>query len=435
MKREKPAAATADGTVGLTWREEARRLNQAQGLGWREQWLVFLFAASAIAIREPDMLVNPQFYAEGGTWYAEAYNQGWAHALLLTGGGYLQVFPKLVAGLSLLVPLRFAPLLMNLFGIVLQALPVAILLSPRCSRWGPLLVRLLMAAVYLALPNAGEIHVVLTNAQWHLALAACLLALANPPPTWPWRVFDVGVLLLCGLTGPFCLLLFPMTAIFWWKRRQGWSGVLCGLLAVASVLQAAALLRAGWQERVQGPLGATPILLAKIVAGQVYVGALIGQNEFASRADLPAVAVAGLIGTAVLLWCLLKCGWELRLFILFSATLLAAALRSPLAAGPQPQWEFLATSTGGRYWFFPMLAVSWSLIWCATQSAFKPCQIVGVMGLATMLWGEIHDWKYPPFPDEHFPQYAKKLAAAPPGTPVTIPICPEGWNIRLIKKE
>jgi hypothetical protein len=419
----------------LSWREQARRLNQAEGLGWRTQCFVFLYAAAAIAVRAPDVLMNPQFYAEGGTWYEDAYNSGWAHTLFLPAGGYyLGVFPRLVAAISLLFPLRLAPLFMNLCGIALQTLPVTILLTSRCARWGTLPIRLLMAAVYLALPNAGEIHVVLANAQWHLCLTACLLVLANPPVHWGWKVFDIVVLLLCGLTGPYCLLLLPVAAIFWWKRRQSWSGIVCGLLAITSALEAWTLLRGGWQQRILTPLGATPLLFAKILAGQVYVGALIGQNDFASRANLAAVVAASLIGSVILCWCLFKSGWEMRLFILFSAMLLAAALRSPLAAGRQRQWEFLATSTGGRYWFFPMLAFSWSLIWCATQSACKPCQILGAFFLAAMLWGEMRDWKYPPFPDKHFPQYVNKFDAAPPGTTITIPICPEGCDMRLIKK-
>jgi hypothetical protein len=425
----------SDSLALSSWREQARRLNQADGLGWQAQCFVFFYAAAAIAIRAPDVLVHPQFYAEGGTWYEEAYNWGWAHTLLLPAGGYyLGVFPRLVAAMSLLGPLRLAPLLMNFCGIALQALPVSILMSSRCSRWGPLSVRLLMSAVYLALPNAGEIHVVLANAQWHLCLAACLLALANPPARGRWKVFDTVMLLLCGLTGPFCLLLLPVAVIFWWKRRQSWSGIVCGLLAVTSAMEALTLLRGGWQQRIHTPLGASPLLFAKILAGQVYLGVLIGQNEFASRANFAAVAVVCLIGTGVLCWGLLKGGWELRLFIVFSAMLLAAAMKSPLAAGRQRQWEFLATSTGGRYWFFPMLAVSWSLIWGATRSACKPCQILGAFFLAAMIWGEMRDWKYPPFPDKHFPRYADKFDAAPPGTPVTIPICPDGCSMRLIKK-
>jgi hypothetical protein len=289
-----------------------------------------------------------------------------------------------------------------LCGIAAQVLPISILLSSRCSRWGPLSARLLMAAVYVALPNAGEIHVVLANAQWHLCLAACLLALANPPVRWRWRAFDVAVLLLCGLTGPFCLLLLPIAAIFWWKRRQTWSAVVCGLLALTSILEAWQLLRGGWHNRIHTSLGATPSLFAKILVGQVYLGAFIGQNEFANRSSLLSATMVCLLGTCLVFWSLFHAGWELRLFIIFSAMLLAAALTSPLAGGLQAQWDFLATSTGGRYWFFPMLAVLWSIIWLATQSKSKPCQFIGVVCLAATLCGEVRDWKYPPFPDQHF---------------------------------
>jgi hypothetical protein len=409
-------------------------LNQRDRLVRNALWFVFLYAAAVIAIREPDLLTNPQFYAEGGTWYAQAYNQGWAHALLLTEGGYFAIFPKLIVGLSLLVPLQFAPGVMNLCGILLQALPVPILLSSRCSRWGTMLVRLFMAAVYLALPNAGEIHVVLTNAQWHLSLVACLLVLANPPGQWHSKLLDGGILLLCGLTGPFCLVLLPVAAVVWWKRRSRWHGFVCGLLAMTAILEGTALLSGGLQDRGQVPLGATPLLLAKMIAGQVYIGAFIGQNDFSNRAQLPAVLLVLLIGTSILTWCVIKGGWELRLFILFSALLLGAALICPMSGGRQPRWEFLATSTGGRYWFFPMLATSWSLIWCATECELRACRILAVAGMVTMLWGEVREWKYPPFADKHFGTYVQKLAAAPPGTEVTIPICPEGWNIELIKR-
>jgi hypothetical protein len=207
------------------------------------------------------MLLNPQFYAEGGTWYEEAYNLGWAHTLLLSAGRILPwAFSSAHYALSLVFPFRDAPLFTNLCGIALQALPVSILLSSRCSRWGPVTVRMLMAAVYLALPNAGEIHVVLANAQWHLGFAACLLALANPPVGWGWKAFDLSVLLLCGLTGPFCLLLLPVVALFWWQRRQVWSGIVCGLLAFTPSWKHAVTARRPAASRLHA-VGRNPALI------------------------------------------------------------------------------------------------------------------------------------------------------------------------------
>jgi 23S rRNA (pseudouridine1915-N3)-methyltransferase len=64
-----------------------------------------------IVARRPDGIWNAQFWAEDGkTWYAQAYNEGALHALLLPAGGYLQSFSRLTAALSLAFDLRHAPL-------------------------------------------------------------------------------------------------------------------------------------------------------------------------------------------------------------------------------------------------------------------------------------------------------------------------------------
>ena len=60
--------------------------------------------------------------------------------------GYLQVLPRLAASCALLVPLRWAPLVMNGVGLLVQALPVPILLSRRMAHWAGLPLRLLMAS-------------------------------------------------------------------------------------------------------------------------------------------------------------------------------------------------------------------------------------------------------------------------------------------------
>src|SRR5947209_646287 len=160
-------------------------------LSWRMQLIVFVVVAAVVISRRPDALLNPQFYAEdGAVWYAQAYNFGWLHSLTLPQAGYLQTLPRLVAGLSLLVPFGSAPLLMNWAAIGFQVLPVTVLLSSRCSGWAPLWVRGLQALLYLAMPTSREIDAVLSNAQWHLALVACMVAFAHAPTNASWKAFD-----------------------------------------------------------------------------------------------------------------------------------------------------------------------------------------------------------------------------------------------------
>jgi hypothetical protein len=327
-----------------------------------------LVAAVAIVSRRPDVLFTPQFYAEDGVvWYASAYNVGWLHALALPEGGYLNTLPRLAASLALLVPFHAAPLVMNLLGIVLQVLPVPVLLSTRCAAWGSFPVRLLEAAIYVALPNSTEIFVTITNAQFHLALAAGLLAFAAPPTTWPWKIFDVSVFLIAGLTGPFGVVLLPLAAAFWWVRRQPWHFTVMGMLTFASLIQIGEFLYSSPLHRPAANLGATPALFVRILAGNVYAGALIGQNGYARWKSMAFLLVVALLGTAVVVYTFVEAGLERKLFILFCFLLLAAGLWRPLIPGETPHWELLRDSRGMRYWFFPMLAFLWSLVWCATQ--------------------------------------------------------------------
>ena len=108
------------------WRAVAAQ--EGMGFGW--QVGVFLAALVAIFTRLPGAFLHPQFFAEDGwVWYQQAYNLGGWRSLGIAQAGYLQTLPRLVADATLLFPMQWAPLIMNLSGAVIQALPVTALLS------------------------------------------------------------------------------------------------------------------------------------------------------------------------------------------------------------------------------------------------------------------------------------------------------------------
>src|SRR5277367_3476945 len=120
-------------------------------------FVVFFASCCVVVLRRPDMILHAQFYAEDGAiWFATAYNYGWWRVVFSPYEGYLHLLPRLTAGLALLVPMVYAPLVENLVAIAIQALPVSLLLSPRMERWGTLRLRMILALVYLALPNTQE---------------------------------------------------------------------------------------------------------------------------------------------------------------------------------------------------------------------------------------------------------------------------------------
>jgi hypothetical protein len=410
-------------------------------LSWR--WQIVLFAVSALMViaRRPDAVLRAQFWAEDGqVWYAQAYNLGWLHALTLPFGGYLNTLPRLVAALSLAVPFHSAPLLMNCIGIVFQVLPCFVLLSSRCSEWGTLRVRALYAAVYLVLPNSSEINVNMTDAHFHLALVAFLIVTGTPARSWSWKVFDLIVILLTGFTGPWSAVLCPLTFIAWYFRHNRWTLALAIFLGISALTQGTVLLTAtGEAGRMAAHTGANIVLLLKILAGNIFCAAILGQKLWVVEPKVLLLGPIALMGLSIVSATLLKCPLALKLYIIFAAVLLALGLSRPLVLTPLPQWIALLYAAGSRYWFHPMLAFVWSLVWWATQAGTRPMRMLSSALLVCMIFSVMRDWEYPPMPDMHFEEYANSFARAPRGSEIDIPLNPVWpidplWMIRLHKK-
>jgi hypothetical protein len=397
-------------------------------------WQAAIFAVTLLAIfsRLPGALLHPQFFAEDGwTWYQQAYNLHWLPSLGIPQAGYMQTFPRLVTGLALLFPMQWAPLVMTLAGAVIQALPVIALLSHRCAPWGPLRVRMWMAALYIAIPDAPEIHVVLTNAMWHLALLQALLAFSVPPLSWRARASDVALFLIVGITGPFCILLWPTVAVYWWVRRQRWTLVVLGLMLLGVVIQVLTILHT--VKRPGAPLGATPLRLLRIIAGSIFIDSMVGSGGPNLR--LPLLVAAAIGGLAILLWAWRSAPLALRLYIVFAVLALIASLRDPLLLpGSTPRWEVLANATGIRYWFLPSLMFLWSAAWCASQGRTRLVRYAGICVLLLTLIGIVRKWTYPPWPQSHFSVQVERFHGLEAGKHMTFPIYdPGGRSMELIK--
>ncbi len=400
---------------------------------------IFLLAIAILAARRPDAVFHAQFWAEDGhVWYADAYNLGWWPALFQVHTGYFQTFPRLGAALALLVPLSLAPLVLNLLAMAVQALPVNLLLSNRSSAWGVVRFRALFAGIYLALPNCKELSYGITESQWLLALCAFLLLAASKPQSPAGRVFDLLVVLLCGLTGPFCITLFPIALYLAWRERNHWRWAIAGALAALCLIQAWALLIVDPAGRSSAALGASPALFMRILAGQVFLGTLLGGNGLAANSSpllLPFLICVAIGGSAIIAIIFFNSPVPFRLFLILSTVIFALALISPTGWVPEgvSAWANLSTGPGIRYWLFPTLAFAWSLLWCF-QSRSAVLKTVSAVLLCVMCFGIVRDWRHPAFKDMHFADEVKRFNAAPAGTAVTFPENPAGWTVRLVKR-
>jgi hypothetical protein len=414
----------------------ATRWLDADGLYFPTLLFSFFLVALAVISRRPDALSNPQFFAEDGNiWFADAYNYGWLRALAMTHTGYFQTLPRLGAALALAVPLRYAPLVMNLIGLVLQIAPAVFLLSRRASNWAPLRIRTLMAAAYVALPNTSELNVSITEAQWHLGLLACLVVLSRSPKSRIGIAFDVTVLALCGLTGPFCIVLCPAAFTVWWIERTRWRVAVAALLWSTACLQGISLLSSAAQTRAPMPLGASFNLLCRILVSQIFLAPLLGMNGALRRGDFYIYSFAA-VGIGFLLYCCIRAGLQWKLFIFVSALIFAGSMITPQASYDQPQWVALAGAWGTRYWFFPILAFVWCLLWQAGVGRNRAIKVFALFCLLIMCTRVPTNWQLKPYADLHFAsEIRNKFDPATAGTVVSLPIPPgNGWVVRLKKK-
>jgi hypothetical protein len=407
---------------------------------------IILISCGLVVSRRPDALFNPQFFAEdGAVFYQDAYNGGCWKALKTPVVGYLDTISRLTAAAAMLFPIRAAPLVFNLVAIGVQILPVWFL---NTSRFDGLIpdrpTRYLLSFLYLGLPNTAEIDATITNAEWHLALLACMVILVPGSPGLRWKAFDLVVLALSGLSGPFCILLLPSAVLVWYYARRNWSLALLAVVIATSAIQVNCLV-ANWNSdsRQYASLGVSVVLLARIVGGQVFLGSMLGYTGLSTVYQQPwwnpgaaVPLLTALAGTAIMVYVVWKSNLTLRLFILFCALALFAALARPKYMGPGPQWPLMPPpGSSPRYYFLPMLAWATSLVWL-TWSNQKP-RILSVLGLGALavmfLVGIPLDWNYPPFVDEQFSSYVAKFDQDPSGTDVSIPINPN-WTMVLHKQ-
>lgn len=404
-------------------------------------WLVALVLIGlALYSRRPDALRYPQFFAEAGrVFYQQAYNWGWLQALAHTDTGYFGTLPRLVAALSLLFPLAQAPMIFNLCSLAVEAAPALFMLSSRLRSLGNLLVRCYLATLYIAMPNMAEIHGAI-GLQWHMALLAFLVLISEPPQSRATRVFDTTILVLCAVTGPYCILLLPSAALITFARKNIRDCLQLSVLGAGTLLQGFALLLTSGQQRPHGQLGASFGGFCRIVAGQIVSPVLEGQNRLAHWAHsahgvLGATIAVTLLAVSGAVYALWKGSLALRSFVIFAGMALISSLLFSMTAPATPAWTQLAVpGAGARYWMIPELALIAVLAWMLGRHRPWVVRIIAAALTCSMIVGMVKHWRYSPLPDLDYGAYAAKFEQLPPGASLTIPLNPPGWSMTLTKR-
>lgn len=406
---------------------------------------VILFIVLTVA-RRPDVITYPQFNAEEGAfWYAEAYD---AHhfwePFLVPKSGYFQTVCRVGGYLGNLVDIGQAPSVFSLMAILFQVLPAAFFLSRRFESIVPsFLTRLLCGVAYLLFVGSSETHANLTNSQWRLAVLMFLIVIVPQSRKIGWKLFDNGMLLLSGLSGPFVLFMLPAAIAYYRHGRKLRDRVdRLAMLSVAFVVQAYALFFIeNGTDRSAAPLGAGLMLLLRILSRAVFLRPLIGPYYtgyvmglwYWNDGFLPVVI--GIAGIVLIGYAFRKSQAEMRLFIAFTFLVLFGALCAPQVSLERTQWEVMAGGGGGgRYWFLPGLAWVMSLGWLLFNARRKSVRnIAGALLLCMVCIGMPHDFSLPKYRDFQFQRQVSEFKALEVGQPYTFRIVPK-WNMTLVRK-
>ena len=403
--------------------------------------LLMLAAAAIVFAHRVDAFTNPQFYAEDGArWFSDAYNLGALHALGSALAGYFQVLSRLGPVIAAPFGVANQPLVYNVCGLLVQIAPVFYFLSSRFETVVPSFwARAALSLIYLLMP-ADELNVTITSAPYHLAILATLVVIAPEPHRWYWKVFDVSTVLLCGMSGPFVYILLPITALWYLVRRRPFTLV---LLAVFALTLAAQLYASTLSPRPPGAnLGASLSNLLLILSDRVILAGIFaepGHRHVYLAGQTHGTLIAGLIclvSLAVVLYAAMKAPWELRLFALTAVGIVAASLLSPLVSFTGNEWLILATSEeGGRYFFMARVAWVVMLIWAVSRLPRVWMKRTALIAGGVAFASGFTTWAYTPFVNFDWPQEARTIQTAPPGTKLTLPINPGGpWAVDITVK-
>lgn len=408
--------------------------------------LLFGLFVALLVSRQPHVLTRAELWGDDGwSWYPDAYNVG-ISCLAIPVNGYLNTVQRLVGLAVQPLPLAWVPAVFAFVGLAAQAGAASFLCSRRLDGPGaPLAGRVAFALAMLLLPNEIELYGNLTNAQWWLAVLGFEVVMAAPPRGgWSWA-FDLAVLALSGLSGPFALLLGPTALAVGVARRHDRAARRAALarlavMALCAAIQLAVLAATPDHGSLPTPLGARAMLLAQMIARHVVFGLEFGMQVMtqspvspawsSDAATLAAVAVAlAAFGTALAVG-----GALYRGLALFAVLVAAGALVHPHASADMPQWVALThPPCGNRY--FALLSLTYlAAMFVLAGSRRWLLRGFGIVLLVPMLMVAIpQSWRVQSWHTD-FAERARAFAQAPPGTRMEFPQTPPGTSPMVLVK-
>lgn len=402
---------------------ESSARGRANGVMW---FAAFAASAFVLAVRAPDSLVQPQFWAEDGFVFFATQLHRALPQLFLPHAGYLHLIPRLVAWIASAFPALHAPAIYNGAALLIGAMSIASLRELRLGVGG----FAFLLAPFALTPTNGEVFGTVTNAQWLTQFYLLVVVhrfLAGQAPANAWRAALATVFV--GLSGPFCIFACLAAGVGWlwaWRvegrndlspraapRSPGAVGI--GILLLCAIVQLTVV-------KLRSPVPAATLsqwsdgmaMMFKSLQGHFFGHKLIPDGIFLA-------AAAGIVA-ASLVW--IPGPGTARSTILFVTTFVLAGFVAASVKSLSPALVSEEIPYGDRYF----LAAKIFLWWCIALLLARVWPGSTTMRLASLLIllgaGAAYAsvlLQRQPLPNLNWPEYAAKIDR---GDAVTVPLNP-----------
>lgn len=384
-----------------------------------------LIAAVIFVLRVPSYVVHPQFVAEDGILWLQAYIYG-LESLFLPFVGYLSVAPRLIALAALPFPESYAPAICFYGTAAVDLFIVWLLTSPRLDLPFKPLIAL---AVFSTGQASHIIGIAFSAVQWVVPFGAIALLLMRPSNRQAIFVLEIMFLAVVGLTGPFAIFYALPFVIQAWllrndqaqsKRMAIFAVVVAGCAAL-QVLTVFTNLEASLQASRRAefdPLARWAWAELTNMAMQ-YIFMPVGQYVFNGFNGF----VAGLFVTSATITLLM-------LYIFRSSRYRAHLIYMLMFAGGVLVSGSIKVGPQERYVYHLGVFIIWFL--CCLTDEFARTQVrracVAAIAVLELLF-VAHDFRSERHKGER--EWSRWASVFRSGLPITVPVGPEGWYLNI----
>lgn len=392
---------------------------------------LLLFFVAIIASRMPELIYAPRFWAEEGRHFETAFNRGFLEGLCYVywRAGYFNLITNIGTAFASLLPLRFSPFFTVYLSLAVQVLPIALVLIASGRLFDGFQRKAAWCLALLLIPTMkAEVWLNSINSQIFLGIAALVILLdESRRDSLPRQGLRWATLILSGLSGPYAIFLQPAfllrAAIDRYREQLVHAAIITSTLIFQLVIVIMSISHGVMNDKRlfffnwQSLAAASVWHVSFPILGEHMRGIGIRWIYLFAEGIFVILAVS--------LWNAEKHRFRLERGQMFLLSVYACWL---IGIGLTAHHGTI----GERYAVAPSLVIVVLLMSGIQHTALKAARTILVLLLIFGLYNGLSDYRMRPECCGTYPKDWRRAVAVWESVPSNpLPICPEGWSMKL----